>query len=325
MTALAVDSETQGIIQFELAIISVLLDAGAGSLWRYRDNLSGKIYSRSEGLALASLALYQQGLFSKNPMEPCRVDGERLVALSALDLSQGLQVTSDNPLAGLSGRVSLLNQLGRLLLQKNTYFGSEGRLGNFYLYACSLAQDYQLEVGKLFAAVLAAFNEIWPTRLVFEGVSLGDVGVHQALKTAAVGSEYIPFHKLSQWLTYSLIEPLERSGIRVTNLDLLTGLPEYRNGGLLIDTGLLKINNPEDIDKPHRPDAEIIVEWRGLTIALLDELAVLIRQELHRDQTSLPLAKILQGGTWEAGRQIAQQKRAQGVPPIQIISDGTVF
>jgi hypothetical protein len=39
----------------------------------------------------------------------------------------------------------------------------------------------------------------------------------------------------------------------------------------------------------------------------------------------LPLAKVLQGGTWAAGRQIAADRRPQGRPPIQIISDGTVF
>lgn len=76
---------------------------------------------------------------------------------------------------------------------------------------------------------------------MFHGVSLGDVWQHKALKTNELGSEYIPFHKLSQWLTYSLIEPLEHAGLSVNHLDELTGLPEYRNGGLLIDSGLLRI------------------------------------------------------------------------------------
>ena len=46
----------------------------------------------------------------------------------------------------------------------------------------------------------------------------------------------MPLHKLSQWLAYSLIEPLQRAGIAVTDIDGLTGLAEYRNGGLFIDT-----------------------------------------------------------------------------------------
>ena len=108
-------------------------------------------------------------------------------------------------------------------------------------------------------------------------------------------------------------------------MDKLTGLPEYRNGGLLIDTELLQIKNKNLLLQPQDPGSEAIVEWRALTVALLDELAELIRKQLHKDATSLPLAKILQGGTWEAGRRIAKKTRAQGTPPIQIISDGTVF
>ena len=45
----------------------------------------------------------------------------------------------------------------------------------------------------------------------------------------------VPFHKLSQWLSYSLIESLERSGLKVLHIDQLTGLAEYRNGGLFVD------------------------------------------------------------------------------------------
>ena len=55
----------------------------------------------------------------------------------------------------------------------------------------------------------------------------------------------MPFHKLSQWLTYSLLEPFEWAGVTVTGLDALTGLPEYRNGGLLLDTGVLRLRDPD--------------------------------------------------------------------------------
>jgi hypothetical protein len=38
-----------------------------------------------------------------------------------------------------------------------------------------------------------------------------------------------------------------------------------------------------------------------------------------------PLAKVLEGGTWWAGRFLAKEKRSDGSPPLQIESDGTVF
>ncbi|MGA8820095.1 MAG: DUF1688 family protein, partial [Xanthobacteraceae bacterium] len=46
---------------------------------------------------------------------------------------------------------------------------------------------------------------------------------------------------------------------------------------------------------------------------------------LNRSAAELPLAKILQGGTWATGRELAFARRADGSPPLKIISDGTVF
>ncbi|BCA94536.1 hypothetical protein TUM19329_08970 [Legionella antarctica] len=317
--------EERGKILYELIIISVFLDAGAGSSWRYIDQETKKEYSRSEGLALASLALYQNGSFSNNPKEPLRVDAQQLLQFNEKDLLNGFQVTPTNPLEGVQGRVTLLNRLGSTINQNSQYFGTQGRLGDFYSYITTLKTRNTISISQIFQAVLNGFSNVWPVRLLFQNVSLGDVWIHNALKTNTPGSEYIPFHKLSQWLSYSLIEPLEKTGIAVTDLDKLTGLPEYRNGGLLIDTELLQIKNKNLLLQPQDPGSEAIIEWRALTVSLLDELAELIRKQLDQDETTLPLAKILQGGTWEAGRRIAKKNRAQGTPPIQIISDGTVF
>lgn len=319
------DPTARGKILYELVIISVFLDAGAGPAWRYLEASTGNYYTRSEGLAIASLELYQNGLFSSSPNNPYQVDAQKLIEFNEHDLMQGFQVSADNPLEGIQGRVALLNQLGHIIQNESRYFGNQGRLGDFYTYILSLTTHQTLAANTLFEAVLQAFNTIWPTRLTYHHVSLGDVWVHKGLKTHQEGSEFMPFHKLSQWLTYSLIEPIEQAGIQVTNIDTLTGLPEYRNGGLLIDTGLLALKDPALHHQAHEPGSELIVEWRALTVALLDELAQLIRQQLNRDPQALPLAKILQGGTWEAGRQIAKQKREGGTPPLQIISDGTVF
>jgi len=140
-----------------------------------------------------------------------------------------------------------------------------------------------------------------------------------------LGSQLIPFHKLSQWLTYSLLEPLQELGLTLTHLDSLTGLPEYRNGGLCIDLGLLQAKQDTIQTQKHSPNSPVIVEWRALTVVLLDQIATEIRRQLGMTAAQLPLAKILQGGTWSAGRRIANQLRPKGIPPIQIESDGTVF
>ncbi|MGM3000385.1 DUF1688 family protein, partial [Bacillus cereus group sp. BC312] len=88
------------------------------------------------------------------------------------------------------------------------------------------------------------------------------------------------FHKLSQWLTYSLIEPLQWAGISVLDVDDLTGLPEYRNGGLLLDLGVLALKDDAEAARAHEPGSTLVVEWRALTVALLDEIGALIRQRL---------------------------------------------
>lgn len=70
----------------------------------------------------------------------------------------------------------------------------------------------------------------------------------------------LPFHKLTQWLTYSLLEPLEESGLKIVGLDQLTGLPEYRNGCLLLDFDLLVPRNPGFFTDSMMVDEAAVVE-----------------------------------------------------------------
>jgi hypothetical protein len=133
----------------------------------------------------------------------------------------------------------------------------------------------------------------------------------------------VPFHKLSQWLSYSMVEVLEQASIEIGALDELTGLAEYRNGGLFIDLGVLRLRDPSLGTTPLPVDHAAIVEWRALTVALLDRLAPMLRIRLGAAE--LPLARLLQGGTWDAGRRIARERRADGSPPLVVLSDGTVF
>jgi hypothetical protein len=135
----------------------------------------------------------------------------------------------------------------------------------------------------------------------------------------------VPFHKLSQWLSYSLVEPIEGAGLKVVELDALTGLPEYRNGGLLVDSGALRPKQSSLLTKSFAPGDEAIVEWRALTVALLDRIGEHVRLHLGMDAAQLPLVKVLEAGTWFAGRVLAAERRPGGGPPINVESDGTVF
>ncbi len=311
--------------QLDLVIVSVLLDAGAGSQWHYQDFSTNQTLGRSEGLAVASLRAFEQGFFSTDATVLYQVDAAGLQSLTAADLAQVFQVRDDNPLVGLSGRLTLLHQLGAALAAQPKRFGATpARPGNLLDY---LTQRYghTLDAGLLLTEVLESFGSIWPGRVTLADTNLGDMWPHPALPDTGLGTNLVPFHKLSQWLTYSLVEPLTVAGITVTNLNALTGLAEYRNGGLCIDLGLLVAKHPEVTNQAHLPGSSVIVEWRALTIVMLDMIGERVRQLLNKSPTELPLIKVLEGGTWAAGRRIAKQLRPTGVPPIAIESDGTVF
>ena len=340
--------------KFDLAIVSVLLDAGAGADWQYHEQETGLVFRRSEGLAVASFRMFCQGAFSSDPKRPLQADAQGLQGLTSDKLAEGFQVSQANPLLGVEGRLELLQRLGRSLQAVPQLFGtSNPRPGNLvnYLLGQSVGEwesgrvgepensltnpsrphpltpspPHQLAASSVLSAVLEGLGNIWPGRLAIAGVNLGDVWLHPALKGDNLTDQYVPFHKLSQWLTYSLLEPLQELGLEITGLDEMTGLPEYRNGGLCLDLGLLEVKDTAILQERYLPGSEVIVEWRALTVSLLDRIAVTIRQQLNLSATQLPLVKVLQGGTWTAGRRIAAQLRESGVPPIQIESDGTVF
>lgn len=310
----------------ELAIVSVLLDAGAGPDWKYQDSRSQQTYTRSEGLAVASFEMFLSGIFSDDPDDLLRVDPAALKKVGKKQLAAAFQVADGNPLLGLEGRVSLLNKLAHAIETHKKHFGAiEPRLGGLVDYLIPQSGNGKLPARKILAAVLEGLGQIWPGRVALAGVNLGDVWKHSRLTPEAPAMGLVPFHKLSQWLTYSLCEPLEELGFEITHLDELTGLPEYRNGGLFLDMGVLEPKHEGVYRDTHAPDSDAIVEWRALTVILLDRTADLIRASLKMTPAELPLAKVLQGGTWVAGRRIAAEKRAGGGPPIKYASDGTLF
>ena len=311
----------RGKAYYDLVIISVLLDAGAGMQWKYRD-AKGFTIGRSEGLALASFDAFLSGAFSSSSKNPLRVDAEKLSRLTESELEAVFQVTLQNPMMGLGGRTELLKSLGKHLLSIPAY---EGRPGGLFGRLVEHASSGSFPAREILSEVLATFSPIWPGRIELHGHNLGDVWRHPAVVTGDETTNLVPFHKLSQWLTYSLIEPLEWHGISVTDLDDLTGLAEYRNGGLFVDGEVLLPKSPTVLSQSWNVGDLAIVEWRALTVNLLDELAPLVRSELGLSAAALPLAKILQGGTWAAGRKLAAEKRSDAGPPLKVISDGTVF
>jgi hypothetical protein len=320
------DAAARARAEFDLAIVSVLLDAGAGPDWRYQDAATGLIVGRSEGLALASLRMFEAGFFSASATDPLRADAEKLAALTADDLARGFGVNDANPMTGLEGRAALLQRLGRAMQTNPQVFAIDdmARAGGLFDGLAGNGQG-ALPAPDILRALLIHLGAIWPDRLTLGGISLGDCWRHPAIKRSDATDGLMPLHKLSQWLSYSLIEPLQRAGLAVTDIDGLTGLAEYRNGGLFIDSSVIALRDATQAALPHEVDSELVVEWRALTVALLDRLLTPVRERLGVSAQDFPLGALLEGGTWAAGRRLARERRADGGPPLTVLSDGTVF
>lgn len=315
------DASERARAKLDLVITSVLLDAGAGAEWSYFDNETQTSFGRSEGLGLASFSMFLSGAMSLDH-ESLRADGEALIKVTPEQLKKHFQVTDDNPLIGIEGRASLMNGLALAVLNKKMF--RDGRPGNIFDYLVSKYGD-SITAPQILRAVLDGFGKIWPGRISSGNTNLGDVWRYSKFQGGSAKDALVPFHKLSQWMTYSLIEPIAEANIRVTGVENLTGLAEYRNGGLMIDSGLITLNNPEDAEKKWEPSSDLIIEWRALTIHLLDLIGERVQKALKKTPAEFPLAKVLEGGTWWAGRYLAQEKRQGGTPPLDIKSDGTVF
>ncbi|KAK5993776.1 Uracil catabolism protein 4 [Cladobotryum mycophilum] len=341
----------------DLFLISVLLDAGAGTQWSYKSKENGKTYRRSEGLAVASLEMYNTGLFSGNPSNKFQVDKVGLQALTVDKIAQGTQAGPGNELAGLEGRTELLVRLGNALEEKTEYFGVDGRPGNMIDHLLSHPSTQASSIlivplPVLWNVLMNGLAPIWPpSRTAMNGVSLGDAWPCQAMPKSGSNSweSILPFHKLTQWLTYSLMQPMQSLlNMHFAGTELLTGLPEYRNGGLFVDLGLLTLK-PDDTERGlanysdwcrrtgtkgievapmFEPSDDVIVEWRGVTVGLLDVLCEEVNKALKNELAGneMTLAQLLEAGSWKGGREIAEINRPNTKePPILIDSDGTVF
>ncbi|BDD63533.1 hypothetical protein MPDQ_001844 [Monascus purpureus] len=240
---------------------------------------------------------------------------------------------------GVESRCQLLVKLGDSLVKLPEIFGADGRPGNLVDYLLSKASGSKsLDYSLLWSVLQNALLPIWPSdRTQINGIPVGDAWPLQVLADHAKKNgdtfptaSIQPFHKLTQWLAYSLMVPFERIlGVTWQNAHLGTGLPEYRNGGLFVDTGVLKLKPELDIPAPGETlpkfgsTDDVIVEWRAMTVALLDELHKVI---LERMGIQLSLAQVLESGSWKAGRELAAERRPKTrSSPILLAGDGTLF
>src|SRR5262249_8926616 len=155
----------------------------------------------------------EQGAFSAK-RAPRVLDAAGLEALDAAALARGFQVSESNPLVGLEARVSLLQALGRALRQRPDVFGTPPRFGRIVDYLLDRSSG-SVSASNVLILLLETLAEIWPFGLRFHGVNVGDIGMHPAARAPGLTDGLVPFHKISQWLSYSLLEPLQWAGAKL--------------------------------------------------------------------------------------------------------------
>lgn len=170
--------------------------------------------------------------------------------------------------------------------------------------------------------LMDGLGPIWPaTRTQIDGISLGDAWPCSSMPHDPEYSwkNIVPFHKLTQWLTYSLMVPMQKLlEVQFQGADLMTGLPEYRNGGLFVDMGVLTLKHVdaqrgliqnkeysngqtnEDLVPIFTADDDVVVEWRAVTVGLLDTLLGEVNSRLGLEEEGrLNLAQMLEAGSWK--------------------------
>jgi len=177
--------------------------------------------------------MFKAGLFSGSSNK-YQVDKDGLHQLTVEKLARGLQSGPGNEMAGIEGRAQLLIRLGRAM-ENREFFGEDGRPGNMLDHilshpATQASSVIIVPMPVLWNVLMSGLAPIWPpSRTAINGVSLGDAWPCSSMPQPAQSptspmfspfpnttgqsngvapwESILPFHKLTQWLTYSLMQP----------------------------------------------------------------------------------------------------------------------
>lgn len=309
--------------RFDLAVVASLLDADAGDAWTYREAETGSVLGRHEGVAVATFRAFQKGMFSSRAGDPLRADAAGLSKITAEGLEAAFPGAAEHALHQLERRAELLRDVGGALLQSPHLFGQgEGaRFGGLFDVCARRAARATLAARDVFGALAEGLGPALDGPVALGGVHLGDVWPHVSGGGDGPGVGLVPIHRTLQLATYSLIEPLEEAGHTVADVHELTGLPEAWTGGLFVDTEVVVPKLEGTAAVVHAASAPLVIEWRALTVSLIDRLAEALRAELGVTETALPVGRLLPA-IRAAGQAAAQERRGSDVPPIRVDGDG---
>lgn len=308
----------------DLAILAAYMKTMHPREWMFEDPMTATRVSGKHALALAAFHMFAAGSFSSEMTDPYRVDADTLIRMEKDELASGLQWDLQDDTDLLEAMQKHLKRLGEALALRSDLF-SEGYFTRPGLLMVQAAREAEGAVSaqNLLDRLLEALAPVWPGGAESGDISLGDSFAHSALDGAEHDKVY-PFHMAAQEMVYSLVEPYAWAGLEVADLELLTAPADDTHTALFIQAGVLKIKQgPESPTETSVRDR--MVEIRGVTTALTDKLADLLRGELEVPDAQLPLTCVLEGGTSRAGERALQQSDRELQKLGRFLNPGGVF
>ncbi|MCP5266187.1 MAG: DUF1688 family protein [Burkholderiaceae bacterium] len=308
----------------DLAIAVALLDASAGPTWHYEEGASGQCFESTEGLAVAGFRAFMAGVLSSRSDEPLRVDGHALARIDANTLAHVFQAHADNPLPDLEERAATLRRAGEAMMRDAIRFGADARPGGLFTRLGKVGKRQEIGATELCHALLAGLSSVLPGAGAVGGEPLGDAWPHPLAGGEGDSAGWVPFHRLAQAMACSLLGPFEAAGVRVTGTEDLTGLADARNGSLFVDAEVIRLRDPGLDSRPLQIRDPAVVEWRALTVTLMDRLAMRVRALTQLQAGEPSLARIQLDGTWPLAEALARKRRA-GAPALAVHTGGLPY
>lgn len=315
--------------RLDLAAVVVLLCTAADDCEPYTEPATGHRFAGATGRAVATLHAFTAGLFSSDPQRPFQADARGLRGIVTDRLAAALQVHDRAGLRELGRRAILLRRLGELLSEQPEVFGEEGRPAGIFdiivsPYGHGVAHTADVDAHDILSQLLTTLSGLWPGGGEIGGTLLGDCWRHRLAQGDGLSEGWVPLHATLQALARSFLEPFLRAGVQVRGIGGLTATADRHVCQWVLDTGALRLRDPQAAGARWTCADEIVVEWRALSLALLEEIASRVRELLTRDEQGLPMGCILEGVAYAAGTD-----RGLPAPPaqaaLQVTADPALF
>ena len=274
------------------------------------------------------------GAFSADPATPLRVDADGAGARRRGRLgAASSRCRATIRWSGSTGRAALLRRLGARAAARGPSLRcrrrAPGRTCSTLLRARARARrGVAARATSCARCSIGLRPDLAGPTAAATASTLGDVWPHPARRRRRARRGLVPFHKLSQWLAYSLLEPLERAGVRGDRTSTRSPAWPSTATAACCSTPACSCRAPRRrrCASVHRSGDELVVEWRALTVALLDRA----RRRACARALGAPRASC----RWRASSKAAPGPPAASSRPsaarrrrrrIRVASDGTVF